>query len=113
MKLNDSHKPKPLDNLLDALNSKVESFGPKGYPTEEMLDEYRQAIAPYKRIVRMRYAVVEGEVDPEHFSNVVQSFGKKLRDWDDREKAQRAHDLIENEAKRLEENVDDFYLQWE
>ena len=113
MKLNDSHKPKPLDNLLDALNSKVESFGPKGYPTEEMLAEYRQAIAPYKRIVRMRYAVVEGEVDPEHFSNVVQSFGKKLRDWDDREKAQRAHDLIENEAKRLEENVDDFYLQWE
>lgn len=113
MKLKDSHKPQPLDNLLDALNSKVESFGPKGYPTEEMLAEYRQAIAPYKRIVRMRYAVVEGEVDPEHFSDVVQSFGKKLRDWDDREKAQRAHDLIENEAKRLEENVDDFYLQWE
>jgi hypothetical protein len=113
MKLKDSHKPQPLDNLLDALNSKVESFGPKGYPTEEMLAEYRQAIAPYKRIVRMRYAVVEGEVDPDHFSDVVQSFGKKLRDWDDREKAQRAHDLIENEAKRLEENVDDFYLQWE
>jgi len=113
MKLNDSHKPQPLDNLLDALNKKVESFGPEGYPTEEMLQEYRQAIAPYKRIVRMRYAVVEGEVDPEHFSDVVQSFGKKLRDWDDREKAQRAHDLIENEAKRLEENVDDFYLQWE
>ena len=113
MKLNDSHKPQPLDNLLDALNKKVESFGPEGYPTEEMLEEYRQAIAPYKRIIRMRYAVVEGEVDPEHFSDVVQSFGKKLRDWDNREKAQRAHDLIENEAKRLEENVDDFYLQWE
>jgi len=113
MKLNDSHKPQPLDNLLDALNKKVESFGPEGYPTEEMLEEYRQAIAPYKRIIRMRYAVVEGEVDPEHFSDVVQSFGKKLRDWDDREKAQRAHDLIENEAKRLEENVDGFYLQWE
>lgn len=113
MKLNNSHKPQPLDNLLDALNKKVESFGPEGYPTEEMLAEYRQAIAPYKRVIRMRYAVVEGEVDPEHFSNVVQSFGKKLRDWDDREKAQRAHDLIENEAKRLEENVDDFYLQWE
>jgi len=113
MKMNNSHKPQPIDNLLDALNNKVESFGPKGYPTEEMLEEYRQAISPYKTIVEMRYAVVEGEVDPDYFSNVVQKFGRKLRDWDNREKAQRAHDIIESEAKRLEENVDDFYLQWE
>lgn len=113
MKLNNSHGPQELDALLDALNKKVESFGPEGYPTEGMLSEYRQAISPYKRIVRMRYAVVEGEVDPEHFSEVVQDFGKELRTWDDREKAQRAHDIIENEAERLEDEVDDFYLQWE
>jgi len=113
MQSKDTIRFEPLQEMISAITEKAQEYGPEGYPTDEMLEQFKRAVAPYRATVQIRAAILDDTMDYETFNRVLDDFSDEIKNWDDKEAAKTAHDIVSNQAQLLEQEVEEFQLQYE
>lgn len=99
----------PIETRLKEFQERFENAGPTG----QMEEAYNEAIAPFRTILSMRQALIDGD-NPEInvFNRAINDFLETVEEFDNENRKIRAERIVFREAKRLEDRFESLTLEF-